>query len=169
MSGRRQMVAGDWAGQRAGSGWERRVVRLACAAVVAVAMVSASEALAQPLTISHLAGTLGGGGVLDGTGAGARFNNPGGLAVDAAGTVYVADVYSHTIRKISAAGVVTTFAGLANAPGITDGTGAPPDSTTPMASRLTVPATCSLRTVAITRSGRSRRAVWSPRSLVSPR
>ncbi|MBL8142094.1 MAG: hypothetical protein JNM38_13345 [Acidobacteria bacterium] len=125
MAGRRQMVAGDGAGQRAGSRREKRVVRLAYAAVVAVALatVSASDAPAQPLTISHFAGTLGGGGVLDGTGAGARFNHPAGLAVDAAGTIYVADTYSHTVRRISAAGVVTTLAGLAGTPGITDGTG----------------------------------------------
>jgi hypothetical protein len=40
----------------------------------------------------------------------AKINVPRGLAVDAAGTVYVADVGNHRIRKISA-GIITTVAG----------------------------------------------------------
>ncbi len=45
------------------------------------------------------------------------------MAVDAAGTVYVADSNNHTIRQITPAGVVTTLAGLAGLFGSTDGTG----------------------------------------------
>ena len=41
----------------------------------------------------------------------ARFNAPGGLALDSAGNVYLADTNNHSIRKISAAGTVSTFAG----------------------------------------------------------
>ena len=37
--------------------------------------------------------------------------------------VYVADTYSHTIRKITSAGVVTTMAGLAGISGTNDGAG----------------------------------------------
>jgi MYXO-CTERM domain-containing protein len=68
----------------------------------------------------------GSGGVLgnaDGTGSAARFQLPSGVAVDAAGNVYVADTLNHTIRKITSAGVVTTLAGLAEAKGSAAGKG----------------------------------------------
>ncbi len=60
---------------------------------------------------------------IDGPGAMARFAAPTGIAVDASGTVYVADQYNHTIRKISTAGVVRTLEGRPGVPGIVDGTG----------------------------------------------
>jgi glucose/arabinose dehydrogenase len=68
----------------------------------------------------------GGAGVLgsnDGSVSAARFNRPGGVAIDAAGNVYVADTTNNTIRRISS-GTVTTFAGVAGISGATDGTGA---------------------------------------------
>ena len=45
------------------------------------------------------------------------------LTVDKLGNVYVADTENYTIRKITPAGVVSTFAGLAGASGHTDATG----------------------------------------------
>jgi sugar lactone lactonase YvrE len=62
-------------------------------------------------------------GVSDGLGDIARFNQPEGLAVDQNGTVYVADTYNYTIRKITTDGSVTTLAGLAGSPGSADGQG----------------------------------------------
>jgi sugar lactone lactonase YvrE len=73
--------------------------------------------------VTTLAGTAGMTGSADGTGADARFSSPTGVAVDSAGNVYVADYFSHTIRKVTAAGVVTTLAGTAGAVGSADGTG----------------------------------------------
>jgi hypothetical protein len=73
--------------------------------------------------VTTLAGMAGVSGSTDGTGSTARFNYPQGIAVDHAGTVYVADQYNHTIRKITPAGEVTTLAGMADAPGSADDTG----------------------------------------------
>jgi len=73
--------------------------------------------------VTTIAGLPGSPGSVDGTGTAARFNQPRGVAVDSAGTVYVADNNNHTIRKITAGAVVTTWAGLAGTSGNTDGTG----------------------------------------------
>ncbi|GIZ50206.1 NHL domain-containing protein [Noviherbaspirillum aridicola] len=54
----------------------------------------------------------------------ASFNGPGGIELDRAGNLYVADTWNHTIRKIARNGVVTTLAGLPGWPGIADGQGA---------------------------------------------
>jgi hypothetical protein len=73
--------------------------------------------------VTTLAGQPGSSGSNDGLGSAARFNFPASVAVDSAGTVYVADQYNQTIRKVTPAGGVTTLAGLAGVPGSTDGTG----------------------------------------------
>jgi len=61
--------------------------------------------------VSTLAGKAGVYGNSDGTGSAAQFDQPVGVAVDANGNVYVADSGNYNIRKITAAGVVTTLAG----------------------------------------------------------
>lgn len=63
-------------------------------------------------------------GSTDGLGVAASFAGLEGLAVDAAGNVYVADNGNHVIRKITADGVVSTLAGRAGMPGTADGAGA---------------------------------------------
>ena len=63
-------------------------------------------------TISTFAGTgragYGGDG---GPAAEAQFNRPFGVALDAAGNVYVADFFNHRIRRIAPDGTISTFAG----------------------------------------------------------
>src|SRR5689334_19104519 len=79
----------------------------------------------EPYTFTTIAGKAGLSGSADGTGSAARFNQPGGMAVDSAGNLYVADGNNNTIRKITLVGtnwVVTTLAGKAGASGSADGT-----------------------------------------------
>ncbi|WP_235025407.1 NHL repeat-containing protein [Caballeronia terrestris] len=73
--------------------------------------------------VTTLAGTAGVSGIADGSGAAAQFHIPSGIAADRAGNLYVADKSSHTIRKITAAGMVTTLAGTPGVDGSADGSG----------------------------------------------
>ncbi|MBI3131210.1 MAG: putative Ig domain-containing protein [Acidobacteria bacterium] len=68
-----------------------------------------------------LAGNVDGPGWRDGTGSAARFNQPQGAVADAAGNLYISDSANHTIRKITPAGIVTTFAGRPGESGSSDG------------------------------------------------
>ena len=62
--------------------------------------------------ISTVAGTGQGGFSGDGDPATAsRLDNPSGVAVDGAGNVFIADEDNHRIRKVDAAGVISTVAG----------------------------------------------------------
>lgn len=58
-----------------------------------------------------LAGVAGAAGSIDGTGAGARFNNPTRVRADRDGNLYVTDTGNSTIRKVSPQGAVATLAG----------------------------------------------------------
>jgi sugar lactone lactonase YvrE len=61
--------------------------------------------------VTTLAGTAGMAGHADDTGSAARFNGPTGVAIDSTGNLYIAESFNHTIRKVTAAGVVTTLGG----------------------------------------------------------
>ena len=68
-------------------------------------------------TITTLAGTgLRGSGGDGGPATEAQLNYPRGVAVDAASNVYVADTGNHRVRKIDAAGTITTIADSWNPP-----------------------------------------------------
>jgi sugar lactone lactonase YvrE len=60
--------------------------------------------------VTTLAGT-GTQGSTDGAGTSASFWGPVGVAIDSSGNIYVAEEFNSKIRKITAAGVVTTLAG----------------------------------------------------------
>jgi sugar lactone lactonase YvrE len=74
--------------------------------------------------LALFAGDLAHRGAVDGTGAAARFNHAFGVAADSAGNLYVSDRGNNTIRRITPAGVVTTFAGRPGSTGSRDGAGA---------------------------------------------
>ncbi len=61
-------------------------------------------------SVTTVAGTLN-PGFMDGYGTTARFNSPAGLALDAAGNLYIADMGNHAIRKLTPQGLVVTVAG----------------------------------------------------------
>ncbi|WP_288955566.1 T9SS type A sorting domain-containing protein [uncultured Polaribacter sp.] len=71
--------------------------------------------------VTTIAGT-GSAGAVNANGTSASFNQPGGIAVDASGNIYVAEIGNHNIRKIASNGDVTTFAGTGTA-GFADGNG----------------------------------------------
>ena len=73
--------------------------------------------------VSTLAGLAGSAGHADGAGTNAHFNGPAGIAVDAAGNVFVADTYNYTIRRVTSDGTVTTIAGAPGQYGYQDGAG----------------------------------------------
>lgn len=87
--------------------------------------------LIRKITPAGVVTTLAGSGqegYTDGVGTAASFLEPVGIAVNASGTVYVADRANCMIRKVTAAGVVSTLAGLFDpstglAGGRVDGTG----------------------------------------------
>jgi hypothetical protein len=74
---------------------------------------------------STIAGKAETSGSADGANSAARFNLPGGVALDSVGNLYVADANNSTIRKLTPAGtnwVTTTIGGKAGFAGSTDGT-----------------------------------------------
>jgi len=109
-----------------------------------VYVVDSSDNRIRRISPAGVVSTLAGSGVVgsaDGDGATASFRicfkefdfrsareqaycGHAGLATDAAGNVYVTDIYNHTIRKIDPAGRVSTLAGTARSPGGIDGIGA---------------------------------------------
>jgi Immunoglobulin domain len=80
--------------------------------------------LAPGGALSLFAGSGQINGFNDGTGTGARFNYPTGIATDGNGNVYVVDSLSGLVRRITPAGVVSTLAGSPFIDGRADGAGA---------------------------------------------
>jgi len=84
----------------------------------------------RKITAAGVVTTVAGGSVApvvgsqDGLGSNASFNSPQGVATDGLGNVYVADNGNLTIRKITAGGLTSTFAGSPGVAGSANGTGA---------------------------------------------
>ncbi len=74
--------------------------------------------------VTTLAGSPAVWGNADGDGGAALFNCPVGVVVDGSGNLFVSDANNYTIRKITSAGTVSTWAGLAGVEGMADGVGA---------------------------------------------
>ena len=72
--------------------------------------------------VTTVAGVYDTAGATDGSGAAARFSQPTGIALGPDGDLYVADTANHRIRRVSTAGVVTTYAGSTQ--GYAEGTAA---------------------------------------------
>ena len=94
--------------------------------ILALSVTACSKKnVGPPPPASPLVSTFAGSGTpgnSDGPGASASFSEPEGMAIDAAGNVYVADLGNNMIRKISPNGVVSTLAG-SGAQGAADGQG----------------------------------------------
>src|SRR5271166_2392177 len=110
---------------------------IALAAVFLPACSKKTNVTTQQVMVTTVAGngaTSAGVGInVDGTGKAAMMINPLGVAVDAAGNIYVAD--DTRVRKISPSGLVTTMAGNGNRASV-DGTGV--NATFSSAFKLTV-------------------------------
>ncbi len=97
-----------------------RVRLLHFAAVCSLIAMFTSPLPAQggPGTISTVAGNgLDGFAGDGGLAVSARLNRAAGVAVDAAGNLFIADSYNHRVRKVSTDGTITTVAG-GGTPGI---------------------------------------------------
>jgi hypothetical protein len=68
-----------------------------------------------------LAGNPNATGTSDGPALFAQFSGPSGIAVDAAGSIYVADTRNYALRRLTPAGLVTTVAGQPGQFGWQDG------------------------------------------------
>ena len=92
--------------------------RPVCIAVDNAANVYITDAAVRIRKINSagIINTVAGSGLLGYSGDGgpataARFTQALGLAVDHAGNIYITDTYYHVIRKVNAAGIISTFAG----------------------------------------------------------
>jgi sugar lactone lactonase YvrE len=91
---------------------------------VYITTAAAIKRIAPEGTVVNLAGDDREGaqtGSADGIGSAARFSYSTGLAADNKGNVFVADTNNHTVRKVTAAGLVTTIAGKAGVSGVATG------------------------------------------------
>ncbi len=62
-------------------------------------------------TVSTIAGSVGMYGFVDGTGSAAQFSSPSAITLGPDGDLYVADKGNGAVRRVTTAGVVTTYAG----------------------------------------------------------
>jgi streptogramin lyase len=124
------LAGGEGSDYKDGTGSAAMFVRVGGIAVDANGTVYVTDSLIHVIrkitpegVVTTFAGTPNIFGYTDGPLASALFAQPQGLAIDAAGNLYVAEPYNHLIRKITPAGEVTTVAGTQGVSGSLDGTG----------------------------------------------
>ena len=132
LAGTVTLLAGDPAsvGLEDGTGAQARFLGIGALTVDAAGNVYVSETQSNVLrritpagTVTTWAGDPNATPGTDGPRASAGFSRPGGMAFDAAGNLFIADNGTGTIRRITQAGTVSTFAGTAGLTGGTDATG----------------------------------------------
>lgn len=111
---------GDLSGARLA--WPRHVA-VDSAGNLYVAEESEVRRISTNGTVTTLAGMPWERGHVNGVGTAARFDGIAGIAVDAAGNVYVIESTVNAVRKISPSGEVTTFVGLMSEGGFVDDVG----------------------------------------------
>ena len=80
----------------------------------------------RKITPSGIVSTIAGNGIAgfagdNGAATAASLNQPSGAAVDISGNVYIADTANHRVRKVTAAGIISTVAGTGTAGAAGDG------------------------------------------------
>ena len=73
--------------------------------------------------VTTVAGAVDEAGSVGGLSSAARFRRPAAVAVTTSGDVLIADFGNHALRKLTAAGEVSTVAGQVGSPGAVDGQG----------------------------------------------
>lgn len=113
----------DATGTAARFSQEMNAVAVNSSGTVFVGDESAIRRITPAGAVTTLAGEQGTPAYVDGVGTAARFSFIQGLAADAAGNVVVTDDGNFVVRRITAAGAVSTLAGTAGSQGLVDGTG----------------------------------------------
>lgn len=83
----------------------------------AIRRVDAATHIITTIAGMGLPGMVGDGGPA----TAARLNGPAGVAVNASGEVFIADVLNHTVRKVNTSGIISSFAGTGAAGSTGDG------------------------------------------------
>jgi hypothetical protein len=118
------------------------------------------------MTVSVLAGAAdGSSGFENGLGGVARFSNIVQVIVTPSGDLLAADYDNHAVRKITPAGLVSTWVGGKGAGG-TNGPGGAPSCMGPLASPWILRATSTFQNTRVTGFGALAWTAWSPRYLV---
>jgi hypothetical protein len=118
-------LAGDFFGRKGtntGTGFNARffnpadIIRARGGLVVADSGNHAVRYVAFDGTVTNIVGLPGTPGLIDAVGEAARFHTPLGLAVNAAGEIFVADSVNNVIRKVAVDNTVTTYSTGFNQP-----------------------------------------------------